>query len=157
CVQKVLSLNEKNLQNYSIKIYNTHSIIHNNSLRLDFMGFTIQNKINKIIMFNNNIVSNYSLKIDKICEKRIETGKHNLITLKHELHFVVEKTINKHNTILSHFQTLIELNNPQRILDKGYSITRDETGKIIKNSNEISSGDILKTTLSVGEVTSKAV
>jgi exodeoxyribonuclease VII large subunit len=44
---------------------------------------------------------------------------------------------------------------PQRTLERGFSLTRDAAGRIVRNSSQVAAGDLLTTSLSQGSVTSR--
>jgi len=48
----------------------------------------------------------------------------------------------------------IEALNPLAILDRGFSVSFDENGKILKNTNGLTKGDLIKTRLAKGEIIS---
>ncbi len=51
----------------------------------------------------------------------------------------------------------LKLLNPYAVLERGYSITTDEAGKVVRHAADVRSGDRLTTRLSDGEVASVAV
>ena len=57
--------------------------------------------------------------------------------------------LEKKQTKLDNIKTKLELLNPLNILDKGYSVTMCN-GKIIKNIDDIKSGDLITTKISNG-------
>jgi exodeoxyribonuclease VII large subunit len=48
----------------------------------------------------------------------------------------------------------IEALNPLAILDRGFSVSFDENGKILKNTNGLTKGNLIKTRLAQGEIIS---
>ena len=48
----------------------------------------------------------------------------------------------------------IEALNPLAILDRGFSVSFDENGKILKNTNGLTKGSLIKTRLAKGEIIS---
>jgi len=55
---------------------------------------------------------------------------------------------------LSHYEEVVSLQNPERLLKKGYSLTY-QNGKLLKSIGQIKEGDSIKTLLYDGEVTSE--
>jgi len=68
----------------------------------------------------------------------------------HVLH-ALEKQNLEFNTLSGKLSTL----NPTAILKRGYSITTTQAGHIIKNSDTLKGGDLIKTKLAKGEIISK--
>ena len=67
-------------------------------------------------------------------ERRLETGRQRI------------------NTLAAQLRAL----DPHQVLERGFSITRDETGHIVKSADQIQPGDPLRTTLADGEIHSTA-
>jgi exodeoxyribonuclease VII large subunit len=44
---------------------------------------------------------------------------------------------------------------PQRTLERGFSITRDEQGRLLRDSKKIQTGERMHTQLTDGEITSR--
>ena len=54
-------------------------------------------------------------------------------------------------------ETRLRLLGPEQVLARGYSITTDaQTGKVLREANEVKGGQRLKTRLKAGEVFSRA-
>jgi len=50
---------------------------------------------------------------------------------------------------------LIEISSPEKIIKRGFSITRDRNGKVVKDIKDISAGDAIITELANGSVESE--
>lgn len=48
-------------------------------------------------------------------------------------------------------EQLLQAHHPQRILDRGYTITRDSSGSVIRSASQLSTGDTIVTTFADGE------
>jgi exonuclease VII large subunit len=56
---------------------------------------------------------------------------------------------------LQQFETKIELNSPQTILKKGYTMTKTEDGKFLMRASEAKSGERITTYFYDGEIFSE--
>ncbi|MBI5135657.1 exodeoxyribonuclease VII large subunit [Candidatus Uhrbacteria bacterium] len=58
---------------------------------------------------------------------------------------------------LEHARSLLEHLNPQAILQRGFSITKDHTGAIVRSVKAIHCGDVIRTTVSDGQIVSEVI
>lgn len=56
-----------------------------------------------------------------------------------------------------HAIQLLQSYNPQHILNRGYSITRDTSGQVVTSHTQVRSGDSIQTVVKDGEITSKVL
>jgi exodeoxyribonuclease VII large subunit len=56
---------------------------------------------------------------------------------------------------INSLKDIIDSNDPELILKRGYSVTRDKNGNIVKSVSDVQIGDTIKTTLSDGKINSK--
>lgn len=88
----------------------------------------------------------------------LDLQQQRLTALNHQLREAVHA---RHQAAKTHAAELAEglrLLSPQNILDRGYSITRDaETGGVIRQTDQVSKGQKVKTTLGQGEITSEVL
>lgn len=68
-----------------------------------------------------------------------------------------QHSIRQMKTKVEHTVQLLQSYNPQDILERGYSITRTSTGKVISSVNQAVSGESINTVLKDGELTSKVL
>ncbi|KAA3638669.1 MAG: exodeoxyribonuclease VII large subunit [Bacteroidetes bacterium] len=68
---------------------------------------------------------------------------------------LIQNRINLSKTTLDHLGGMVELLNLEKTLSRGYSISTDEAGKIIKSPEAIKEGEILYSRFKKGTVTSK--
>ncbi len=84
-----------------------------------------------------------------------ETMSVRLAQLSPRLDQAAMKSIHGRETKLEHLQTLLRTLSPEAPLQRGYSITFDAMGHLLRSRSEIQPGATLVTRLSDGEITSK--
>ena len=87
-----------------------------------------------------NINTLFEIKLNKLKESR------------NNLDVMLQKRIEKYSSKLESYQLMIENFNPLKLLEKGYSIIKDENGNIINDAKAINKNDLLTLTLSKGTV-----
>ena len=65
--------------------------------------------------------------------------------------------INKYSQVLEKAEIKLQLNNPLQILEKGYSIVTDKSGKVIKSIRDVNENEILTTKLGDGDIQSSVI
>ncbi len=52
-------------------------------------------------------------------------------------------------------EAVVRALDPRRVLERGYSITRDEAGRVVKRAAALTTGTVLETEVAEGRVTSR--
>jgi len=86
----------------------------------------------------------------KILERRLEKTT----ALNRILHQLVNRQLSDHSRRLERLETMIRTLGPDSAFKRGFSITMNEKGKIIRSARETQPGTLLKTKLIDGEVSS---
>jgi exodeoxyribonuclease VII large subunit len=84
-----------------------------------------------------------------------EAMAEHLAQLTPRLDQAVMKALQMQETMLDHLQTLMRTLSPEAPLQRGYSITFDAAGNLLRNRSDVQAGAILVTRLSDGEIYSK--
>ncbi len=122
--------------------------------------YQYENRIEKSIL---NFINQANINIFQI-EKRISQQnpikqKKNQFEKLNELRIRLNQTLNFQQKTLSdkikYFQKELILLNPNKILERGYSVPFDQNGKIIRSPNQIDLGDIFKLKMVKGYMTAK--
>lgn len=87
----------------------------------------------------------------RVLERRIEHLSH----LRLRLERAASEMTNQRNARLNHLRGLLRTLGPESAFQRGFSITTDANGKIIRSAASLKSGDLLKTRFSDGETTSR--
>lgn len=97
--------------------------------------------------------------LDNDIDRMEEVVKHSLTVQKHELNGasdslerVLKLTFDNYSNYIHQAEILFDNVNPKRILGRGYSITRDAKGKIIKSAAQVDIGDKIMVELAKGNV-----
>lgn len=87
--------------------------------------------------------------------QRCSRREDQLRTLKQRLQRVVEHRLQLDQRRLSHMTALLRSLGPESTLQRGYSISFDADGNVIRSSKQVQAGSILTTRLAQGEITSR--
>jgi exodeoxyribonuclease VII large subunit len=80
-----------------------------------------------------------------------------LVQVERRLHEQVRQRLASRKNGFAALETRLRLLGPEQVLARGYSITTDaQTGKVLREANEVKGGQRLKTRLKAGEVFSRA-
>jgi len=120
------------------------------------MQHDLQNSAGKCIENGSRYLQTLAAQFPLLSE-RILTGKFAqlerlTISLKMQLPRYVKDEQNRLNMI----EKTVELVSPERLLEKGYTLTL-KNGKIVKSAQEVTSGDELCTCFADGKVKSKVI
>ncbi len=84
----------------------------------------------------------------------IEQRSQMLSHIQHQILLQMKSTVTIQSQSLTQLQRYMRSLSPEQTLHRGYSITRIKNGKVVKTAADITSGDIVETTLSQGSFTS---
>ncbi len=101
-------------------------------------------------------VDNLSASLAPALEARSTDLSHRLATLSSALSSSVTLAFTRREAAFSRLQAKLELLSPYSVLKRGYSLTTDASGAVVKSAADVKPGDILKTRLAHGEVESVA-
>lgn len=92
---------------------------------------------------------------EKLHPEKLIAGAHDdVVTLGTDLNAVVDRSLDSRARELLSLKNLMNSLSPDAVLKRGFSITTDEEGQLIRGVGQVSKGTRLKTKLSDGEVTS---
>ena len=130
--------------------------IQDQYLKLDHKSEQLNSTFKKFIQRKQDSLEKEKLKLIFNSPKNIkDKGQDKLKEINKMIHKQLTSFLYSLNLKLNNFeQQLISLS-PKEILKRGYSITYNEKGKIIKSSKKLAGGDRLVTQLSDGKVQSK--
>ena len=95
------------------------------------------------------------MQMEQALYKYIKNRKEDLDSLEEELNEAMTYIIDSRKDDLKSYKDTLEILNPQNILNRGYSITMDEKGKVIKSVNNLKPNQKIITTLSDGKAVSE--
>lgn len=96
-----------------------------------------------------------SLAMEEALFKNIKSKKDDISSYKEELDEAMKEKVSDYKDRLSNYKRQLDILNPKNILKRGYSITTDENGKVIKDVADIKNNDKIITTLYKGVVVSE--
>ena len=148
----VEDLNQKLNLNRS-KLKSPLAVLREKNQHLDNLDLRIQQQQKTIIGDKKNQIE----KIDSQISYNNPISKLNLIKNKiklmsDDINRNINQKISLNKNVLDKLFKNIEILNPLSILDRGYSIVTNKSGKAIKSSLEVSEGEALKTRFSHGSI-----
>lgn len=134
--------------------HNSSNIIANEKYNLSANIDNFKHKINNLTKKENNKLHNTILKTSYLCSSYAQLNNNNLERLIRRTKNISNNYILKQQNKLNINQIKNESNNPEILLEKGFSyITK--SNKIIKSIKDVKKGDIIKNHLKDGEIISK--
>ena len=118
-------------------------------LMLQTLHIRLSNKIIAMVKQKRQILFHIKKRLISP-KKRLEDMRLKIDDTTNKLNFLMKRMLeNKTMTLKVHRENLRNLN-PLAILDRGYSIVHDASGKIIKSSEHVQTGDSISVTLYTG-------
>ena len=113
----------------------------------------LYNNINRIVKNTRLLIKSFNpdsleIKFRNIQQpllNRFEAAKNNLFEN-------IKNKIKDYRNIISNSKTILENASPQTILNRGYSMVTDNKGNVIRDENQVSTGDEIKITLAKGKL-----
>ncbi|MCF7806003.1 MAG: exodeoxyribonuclease VII large subunit [Candidatus Marinimicrobia bacterium] len=112
----------------------------------------LQGRIERLKSRLESIESHY---VFRIPGQRLETATQKLDDLYSRMESDIAGIIRDKSQVVASYRKQLELMHPDRILKRGYSITRDDEGKVIRNARDVEIGDILHTKFADGTTESE--
>ena len=103
------------------------------------------------------VVKNYKLRLDTHFINTITNYKRIISDYKTNLSYKLPFMLESKKNALNALKIKLEALSPTKPLERGYSLTTNEEGKVITSINDISINQELKTTLKDGIITSTVV
>lgn len=103
------------------------------------------------------VVKNYKLKLNNELINVINDNSRILSNLNKDLNYGESIVLESHKSVLNALKIKLEYASPKKALDRGYSLTTNEEGKIITNINDVSINEQLKIIVKHGIITSTVI
>ena len=103
------------------------------------------------------VVKNYKLKLNNELINVINDNSRILSNLKKDLNYGESIALESHKNVLNAIKIKLEYASPKKALDRGYSLTTNEEGKVITNINDVSINEQLKIIVKHGIITSTVI
>ena len=141
-----LNLNRSKLKSPLAVLREKNQHLDNLDLRIQQQQKTIiGDKKNQIEKINSQISYNNPI-------SRLNLIKNKIKIMSDDINRNINQKISLNKNVLDKLFKNIEILNPLSILDRGYSIVTNKSGKAIKSSLEVSEGEALKTRFSHGSI-----
>lgn len=116
--------------------------------------FRLESIIQTILSENRKQLSRYSDALNSITQSYVRGQRSNLEYLERMLQIHVKHLISSHTSKLVGMEEQVGHLDPKRILQRGYSLTYNRDGKILRDSTLVKKGDKIRTELAAGSIES---
>jgi exodeoxyribonuclease VII large subunit len=86
---------------------------------------------------------------------QMQARQQRLLTLQTTLSRVASDGISQRSFRLNALRTRLESIGPMEVLGRGYSLTQDSSGKVVRTSKDVKEGELIRTVLADGTIQSK--
>ena len=139
----------------SFKIKNPKDLIKSWAQMIDLAEIKLSNHIKSKLKDIGNKVERYEQVIfSQSPNTKLITLKNNITGNASLLKKAIKGYLKESSAQTLFLKEKIEALNPLAILGRGFSVSFDENGKILKNTNGLTKGDLIKTRLAKGEIIS---
>ena len=87
--------------------------------------------------------------------ERLRRSEQALAQLRTRLAFALSHRVQRATSQVERLQASLTSLDPQAVLGRGYSITRDKTGRVLRDAAQAHEGELILTTLARGAIQSK--
>ena len=148
------------IENLKLLIENKNAKLKNPLTKLREISQSLDNIDLRLHQNQKLIIANYKNTINLLSKginsyspaKKLLDLNRQLVLFNDVLQKGISSKFKTFNNQLIEFNKNLDILNPLSILDRGYAILTDNNGKAIKNSSEVSKGDLLKARLSKGNL-----
>lgn len=109
----------------------------------------------RIIQKEKLAIQNLSAGLNIHVRQSISHADHHLAEVGEKIHFLSKAKIKATHMQLQHWEQTIQFLSIENTLRRGFTITRDSTGKVIEQARSLKKGDIISTQFKTGEHKSK--
>jgi exodeoxyribonuclease VII large subunit len=154
CQRKIQQQQQK-LQFLQRRLRHPGERIRSQQKQLSYLKQTLIHGINTQLAKQNNLLTQTQLRFGQHHpEESIQRYTDGLSTLKLRLSKAINNLISNKQQYFSHQIGILNAISPLSVLSRGYSITNNKDGSIVKNSHEVHIGDEINTRLADGYITS---
>ena len=93
--------------------------------------------------------------MEESLKNRIKGMKDDLSSFKEDLDLEIKQLVNHYQQLLEHKKATLEALNPDNVINRGFSLTVDESGKPVSSVKDINKGQKIKTILKDGSLISE--
>ena len=141
-----------------LKQIEPHSRISKLKMEFENTSFTLQQTVKRILSNNTNILNDAYIRLER--KTPANDIKMNMQAIDHyssKLKNSIFRNISNYTKELEQLRKLLISLDHRNVLKRGYSLTRDDKGRILNSSKSLSSGQIIKTELADGDIESKII
>jgi exodeoxyribonuclease VII large subunit len=130
--------------------------INQRQQRLDDLGFRLEKAERKIIEQNRRRWERASAAVRHYDVRRVLAGiRRELSSRNTAIASAVKTALLRKRARLEHLERELKALSPIAILDRGYALIFDAAGKLVKNSEQVQTGDEISARLAKGSLTAK--
>ena len=88
-------------------------------------------------------------------KEKLDDMKEDISSYKEELDNAINDYLEDKKRTLKNYQDQLEALSPMKVLNRGFSITQDENGKVITSVKDVKAGEVITTIVKDGTINSK--
>ncbi len=157
-LQKIININKRKLMYFSDKrnLARINGLLNNKILYLDNIEQKLNARMKEKLTKNVSKVQTYLHIITQNAPpNRLKSIKHNIVFFKYKIDKRMLSILDSQRKNLKMYNYKLNSLNPENILKKGYTITTDKNGKVIKSSKTALKQDVIQTRFIDGIIISK--
>jgi exodeoxyribonuclease VII large subunit len=108
----------------------------------------------RLLTTYDGIVDQYQYKMLQMMQVRIRALDNRLDSISQDLQETTNRLLSSYTHSLETYAVKLQLGNPLQILEKGYSILKDESGKVIKSVSNVQKGQVILADVADGSIQS---
>ncbi len=140
------------------QLHSPESIIKIREQQLTFLKHRMNTGVKESHSLFNKRLQNFRLRLSKCSPTvRLESAKEKRKQLQQQLLQVTEKNLSNCKRQFSELSIKLNSISPLATIGRGYSITRNQSGDLLTNITNINQGDIIVSSLKIGEIESEVL
>lgn len=153
-VLQIIKIHKNEIQHFTKRIVDPRRKLSDIRFRVDDLVLRMERKLGSSFSFEKNRVKSFQQRLE-LFSKSLSPRKDSLLVLKKRLLRSEESQLFQKKSGLLNLEKMMKALNPFGVLERGYSIVRDEKGKIVRAALELKKEDKLNIQFAKGEVESK--
>jgi len=143
---------------HRLQLCHPRNQLNQQAQKLDELSLALHGAMNNKIQRYERVLANLTPRLmQRSPENQIAKSEHQLAQLHARLRQTMQQQLSSSRNQLSLQASRLDSVSPLSVLARGYSITKNQQGKVVKSVNDVSSGEFITTELTDGQLHSKVV
>ena len=143
---------------HRLQLCHPRNQLNQQTQKLDELTLALHSAINGKIQHYERVIANLTPRLmQRSPEKQLARSEHQLVQLHGRLTQAMQQQLSISRNTLSLQASRLDSVSPLSVLARGYSITKNEHGHVVKSVADIKSGELLITELADGQLKSNVI